>query len=514
MAPDRGIVGDRHLVAIQTFDISRLTTHAVAIVPGTFVAVSGIGPKGDSNGSGKTTFLAAMSILLADPQWNLESSGGRHASGILFRPDAAGLDPSLRATPAPYGYVVGVFAEPDAVRESALTVWVRVSATSPYVQAKCAPWLHVADARTDEDRALQADRLWQELPQPGVISARRLAQELYGDAPRCLSYLDTSLRPAIPSLLSQEMTKMRPAEIGTALIALAGRTGQLEEENHNRGTTLELQAKLKEQEGQEDLTRIREDAELAGVSARDRARALLADAQQKWTRYAAWQYLAVLGERNAVGEEIRGRTEVLADREHVAQKAGAALATLRSTGDLAELERNARDSHNSASGVLQSLRDEHAGVAAEQAHLIKERNELQPVAARWKGTALKQARFEHDEDPVSTGHGTGRGGGRHRCGPGCHDCPGKRPGRAQRGSRPTCRPTPDRGRHRGGGSARRPHRPRRSGPASLGASPLGAARRGGRSAHERRAGARGARRWARHPDHRGRVPGPRRGARH
>jgi hypothetical protein len=129
------------------------------------------------------SFLAALSILLADPQWNLESSGGRHVSGILFRPDAAGLDPSLRATPAPYGYVVGVFAEPDAVRESALTVWVRVSATSPYVQAKCAPWLHVADAPTDEDRALQADRLWQELPHAGVISVKRMAQELYGDAP-------------------------------------------------------------------------------------------------------------------------------------------------------------------------------------------------------------------------------------------------------------------------------------------------------------------------------------------
>lgn len=403
MVPDRGIVGDRHLVGIQTFDISRLTTHAVAIVPGTFVAVSGIGPKGDSNGSGKTTFLAALSILLADPQWNLESSGGRNASGILFRPDAAGLDPSLRATPAPHGYVVGVFAEPDAVRESALTVWVRVSATSPYVQAKCVPWLHVADARTDEDRALQADRLWQELPHAGVISARRMAQELYGDAPRCLSYLDTSLRPAIPSLLSQEMTKMRPAEIGAALIALAGRTGQLEEENHNRGTTLELQAKLKDQEGQEDLTRIREDAELAGVSARDRARTLLADAQRKWTRYTAWQYLAVLGDHDAAGEEIRRRTEVLSDREGAVQKAGAALATLHATGDLAELERKARDSHNSASRVLESLRGEHAGVAAEQAHLIKERNELQPVAARWKGTGLKQAQIENDRTQAAQG---------------------------------------------------------------------------------------------------------------
>ena len=54
MATDRGIVGDRQLVAVQTFDISRLTTHAVEIVPGTFIAVSGVGPDGDSNGSGKT----------------------------------------------------------------------------------------------------------------------------------------------------------------------------------------------------------------------------------------------------------------------------------------------------------------------------------------------------------------------------------------------------------------------------------------------------------------------------
>jgi hypothetical protein len=76
MATDRGIVGDRQLVAVQTFDISRLTTHAVEIVPGTFIAVSGVGPDGDSNGSGKTSFLAAVSILLADPQWNLEGNGG------------------------------------------------------------------------------------------------------------------------------------------------------------------------------------------------------------------------------------------------------------------------------------------------------------------------------------------------------------------------------------------------------------------------------------------------------
>ena len=45
----RGIVGDRHLVADQTFDRARLTTHAVPVVPETFVAVSGMGPKDSLN---------------------------------------------------------------------------------------------------------------------------------------------------------------------------------------------------------------------------------------------------------------------------------------------------------------------------------------------------------------------------------------------------------------------------------------------------------------------------------
>ena len=50
MHADRGIVDDRQLVAVQTFDISRLTTHPVVIRPGTFIAVSGAGPKGTPTG--------------------------------------------------------------------------------------------------------------------------------------------------------------------------------------------------------------------------------------------------------------------------------------------------------------------------------------------------------------------------------------------------------------------------------------------------------------------------------
>src|ERR1039457_6350031 len=83
----KNVVGSRELIAVQTFDIARLTTHAVPIIPGTFIAVSGVGPKGDSNGSGKTSFLAAVTVLLADPQWRLDVNGGQLAVGLLFKPD-------------------------------------------------------------------------------------------------------------------------------------------------------------------------------------------------------------------------------------------------------------------------------------------------------------------------------------------------------------------------------------------------------------------------------------------
>src|ERR1700722_12594680 len=172
MAGERGIIGDPHLVVVQTSDISRLTTHPVSVTPCKFVAVSGVGPKGDSNGSGKTSFLAAVSIVLADPQWQFESNGGKYASGVLFRPDAAGMDPSLRFPPARYGSIGAVFADTrKPTEDSALTVWVRVSSTTPYVQARWIPGLHVADAGTDEERALQADSLWQALPSANTVSA-------------------------------------------------------------------------------------------------------------------------------------------------------------------------------------------------------------------------------------------------------------------------------------------------------------------------------------------------------
>jgi hypothetical protein len=394
MATDRGIVGDRQLVAVQTFDISRLTTHAVEIVPGTFIAVSGVGPDGDSNGSGKTSFLSAVSILLADPQWNLEGNGGKFAIGILFRPDAAGLDPSQRTTPAPHGYIAAVFAEPGSPAESALSVWIKISSTSPYVQARWVPGLHVADADSDEERELQADSLWQALPQAGTIPARRMAQELYGDAPRCLSYLDTDLRPSIPSLLSQQMTKMKPEEIGTALIALSGRTSQLEEEDRQRNTALEQQARLREAESEATQRKAEEDTELAAIDARDTARRLLQEARDKWVLYVAQQYLTVLEQDRRAASEVSEHEIILHDARKETADAAANLDQLHAIADLAGHERQARDQYNNADRSLQDLNRQRTVIETRKSTLIDERNELIPQSARWNGQASEQAAAE------------------------------------------------------------------------------------------------------------------------
>src|SRR5438046_318514 len=85
----RGLVGDRQLILVQTFDIARLTSHPVPIIPGTFIAVGGRGPK-DSNESGKTSFLAATSLLLGDSGWKLTGAGGAAATALLFEPETAG----------------------------------------------------------------------------------------------------------------------------------------------------------------------------------------------------------------------------------------------------------------------------------------------------------------------------------------------------------------------------------------------------------------------------------------
>ncbi|HUR06184.1 MAG TPA: hypothetical protein VM347_26795, partial [Nonomuraea sp.] len=76
------VVGDRVLIAMQAVNISRLSTHPVPTVPGTLIVVAGAGPK-DSNGAGKSSFIASITALLGDEQWRF-ASGAKAVSELLF----------------------------------------------------------------------------------------------------------------------------------------------------------------------------------------------------------------------------------------------------------------------------------------------------------------------------------------------------------------------------------------------------------------------------------------------
>lgn len=330
-----GIVGDRQLVAVQTFDIARLTTHPVPLVPGTFVAVTGQGPKGDSNGSGKTSFLAAVSLLHGEAQWRLETDGGKHAAGLLFKPAAAGVaDAAYR--PADHGYVVGVFADPARPDEGQLSVWMRVSVSAPYVQVRHFEGLHVAHGDGDQERWEQADARWEALGRAGTLGSRKLATALYGDAPRCMAYLDTTLRPGAPSLLSQQMTEMTPERIGESLIALTGREGLLEHEQEQRRRLADQHLGLADLETRDERTRVDEQAELSAVEDRDRSRVALAEGEHLWRLHFARGYLDAVEEDARLGEAVARGADAVAAAQIVVETATEEFEALRARTDLAQ----------------------------------------------------------------------------------------------------------------------------------------------------------------------------------
>lgn len=387
------VVGSRELVALQTFDIARLTTHAVPIIPGTFIAVSGVGPKGDSNGSGKTSFLAAITVLLADPQWRLDVNGGQLAAGLLFKPDAAGLEAS-RVSPAPHGYIIGVFAaptDPSGVEIPLLTIWVRLSTTSPYVLARWDTGLHVADADTDDLRYEQADTIWNSMPSAQRCSARALQSTLYGDTPRCMAYLDTTLRRTSASLLSQQMTEMTPEAIGQSLIDLAGLRPTLEEEQLQRNALAEQQRALSEALTSHERRLREEKIELAAVASRGAARLALARGALMWRLHFARRYVEVVPEHESRTGAVHEASEHVGDARADLVDAQEAHRFLADRRDLPEADRSARESWEDAKSASGRSEQERAVLASRRSEIAARRPGLVSATEGWDGTSAAQA---------------------------------------------------------------------------------------------------------------------------
>jgi chromosome segregation protein len=387
-----GIVGSRQLVCVQTFDIARLTTNPVVLLPGSFVAVGGRGPRGDSNESGKTSFLAATALLLGDPEWRMTGGGPAGTASLLFEPETAGVA-AQTYPPARQGYVVGVFADPDDIEASPLTVWCRINAAAPYFKVRYADGLHLVEGDSDRERYLVADSTWEALPSATEVGPEYYAERLYGDSPRCLAYVSRrGTRRSEESLLQMNAGGFTPEQIGHDLIRLTGRAAGFEAEEKARRRLDQAKRTLEERELGDQRAWHEEERQLSSVVARNRARALLAEAEEMWRLHFARGYLDVLDRRDECTRARDDRRQTLRVHEHAVEEAEGELEQLSVP---AELERRLGDVSTELGKLkarMEGARDAHADARREHATLTQRVRELDELADGFdEGTAAEMA---------------------------------------------------------------------------------------------------------------------------
>ncbi|MFG2005391.1 chromosome partitioning protein ParA [Spirillospora sp. NPDC048911] len=340
---NENVVGARTLIAVQAVNISRLSTHPVPTVPGTLIVVAGQGPK-DSNGAGKSSFIAAITALLGDEQWRF-ASGARAVAELLFNAELAAQGDAQWAS-ADHGYIVGVFDFPedaevedndDIVESTAVTVWLRVNADAPHLEIRWRQGVHLAAAPSEAERVAAADRTWTSLPRSAGrrdLLAKDLSKTLYGGQVRCVSFLSTSVRSKVATnLLSQPLNEISPERIFSAIAALTGLDRELEAERKSRAE--EHRERAKAIEAGERLAEWENEAAslLKTFDRRDRARDEVASAQRCWrTRQARLLVDAAAADAAHAAEQDRLHAEneeitaaIAAAAKEVEQLTGGAL---------------------------------------------------------------------------------------------------------------------------------------------------------------------------------------------
>jgi hypothetical protein len=385
VAAATGVVGARQLVLVQTIDIARLTAHAVPIIPGTFIAVGGRGPKSDSNESGKTSFLAALALLLGDAEWRTSSQGGAAAAAILFEPETAGVSAQQWAA-ATHGYIVGLFAHPGAVSETALSVWLKISATKPYLTAR---WREGVVFPEYPSRRLAVDEQFQELGSKYEAGAATYVSVLYGDQPRCLAYVSRrGNAKARASLLQMSAGAFKPDEIANDLITLTGRSTIYEQEHELRKKLFSAQQEIATQTQEHASTTAHEETQLSTVAARNRAREEMARGAELWRLHFAAGLLEVT-------EEMQRRNDAKADLEkgqrEASEAVSAAEAAIAALDDEAALEAalsRAEAAHSEIETAIADLNDQAVGARTRADLHRDEMNKIRSLAQSWvSGTA-------------------------------------------------------------------------------------------------------------------------------
>ncbi|MEH0828219.1 MULTISPECIES: hypothetical protein [unclassified Micromonospora] len=358
-APQLGLIGRRQLICVQTFNIARLTSHPVALIPGAFIAVTGRGPK-DSNESGKTSFLAAVSLLLGDPEWRTGGTGAANVATLLF--DAATAGDVATAHAAGEGYVVGVFAEPDDVAATAYTVWLKVSSRTPYVQVRHEPGVRLVVAKDDRERHEVAPETFQSLGGQS-LGGGEYPSILYGRTPRVLAYVATRGKVrSRPSLLKLDAGTFTPEQIGDTLLSVTGRAALFENDAEVRRKLAATQARLEEVLEDDKIKTEREEAIRRQVTSRNRLRYQTKQAMSLWRPFRSRQLLDTYA-RAASAKAPLAETEAdLAELRRTQQEQAREQARLR---DVIALRRTAEEK----AGLLRKTDDEYDRALADDTRL-------------------------------------------------------------------------------------------------------------------------------------------------
>lgn len=421
------VVGDRVLIAVQAVNISRLSTHPVPTVPGTLIVVAGAGPK-DSNGAGKSSFIASITALLGDEQWRF-ASGAKAVAELLFNAELASGAGARQWASADHGYIVGVFAPPglddpllpaaeadaesDAAPEAgedvaeeggelfdvpdtsrgALTVWLRVNQEAPHLEIRWRPGVHLAAAPSEAERVARADETWASLPRSAGrrdVVARDLTRVLYGDRVRCVSFLSTSVRSKVATnLLSQPLNEISPERVFEAIAALTGLDAELEQEREARRD--EHAKRVRAAEAADRLAEFESESKalLATFDRRDEARVRLAEALRCWR-----------GRQARKLADAAGRDELLAAEleRHGAAGEAAAEAVTVVKAEIATLKDDTLDRQ------VAQARKELAALQARAARLDADRAVAENSADELRGMipGLEEARRFSDGRDVPT----------------------------------------------------------------------------------------------------------------
>ncbi|MEO3869277.1 chromosome partitioning protein ParA [Nonomuraea sp. B12E4] len=441
------IVGDRVLIAVQAVNISRLSTHPVPTVPGTLIVVAGAGPK-DSNGAGKSSFIASITALLGDEQWRF-ASGAKAVSELLFNAELASGAGARQWASADHGYIVGVFGPPgmngfapetagglaaaapaatsgagattavagrdggepmlgEEVAETetggelfevpdtsggAVTVWLKVNQEAPHLEIRWREGVHLAASRSEAERVARADEIWASLPRSAGrrdVVARDLTKVLYGDRVRCVSFLSTSVRSKVATnLLSQPLNEISPERVFEAIAALTGLDAELEQEREARRD--EHAKRVRAAQAADRLAEFEAESKalLTTFDRRDQARIRLADAMRCWR-----------GRQARKLADAAGKDETLAaDQERhraAGEAAGEAIALVKA--EIATLREDTLDRQVSAA------RKELAAQQARAAKLDADRAVAENSADELRGLipALEESRRFADGRDVPT----------------------------------------------------------------------------------------------------------------